>query len=415
VSDKESLISIAKPWLGEEEAEAARRAILSGWVTQGPEVAAFESEFATFVGAKHACAVSSGTTALHLALLAVGVRPGDEVITVSHSFIATANSIRYCGAVPVFVDIEPGTFNMNPAGIERVISERTRAILCVHQMGMPCNLSEILKIRRKHNLPVIEDAACAIGSEILYGDNWEKIGKPHGDVACFSFHPRKIITTGDGGMITTSKGEWDNQFRLWRHQGMSVADTKRHEAKEVIFESYPVVGYNYRMTDIQAAIGREQLKRLPKVIERRRALAGRYRKLLADAALLRLPEEPPWARSNWQSFCVRLPAQCDQRHVMQEMLTAGIATRRAIMCAHREMAYDEEPWSCGLGARTCGCLSGTCARLGESETAQDHAIVLPLFHQMTDADQDEVANTLITAVLQQIAVDKESSKGRATA
>jgi perosamine synthetase len=415
VSDKKSLISIAKPWLGEEEAEAARRAILSGWVTQGPEVAAFESEFATFVGAKHACAVSSGTTALHLALLAVGVRPGDEVITVSHSFIATANSIRYCGAVPVFVDIEPGTFNMNPVGIERVISERTRAILCVHQMGMPCNLSEILKIRHKHNLPVIEDAACAIGSEILYGDNWEKIGKPHGDVACFSFHPRKIITTGDGGMITTSKGEWDNQFRLWRHQGMSVVDTKRHEAKEVIFESYPVVGYNYRMTDIQAAIGREQLKRLPKVIERRRALAGRYRKLLADAPLLRLPEEPPWARSNWQSFCVRLPDQCDQCHVMQEMLTAGIATRRAIMCAHREMAYDEEPWSCGPGARTCGCLSGTCARLGESEKAQDHAIVLPLFHQMTDADQDEVASTLITAVLQQIAVDKESSKERATA
>jgi dTDP-4-amino-4,6-dideoxygalactose transaminase len=276
-------------------------------------------------------------------------------------------------------------------------------------------LSEILKIRRKHNLPVIEDAACAIGSEILYGDNWEKIGKPHGDVACFSFHPRKIITTGDGGMITTSKGEWDNRFRLWRHQGMSVADTKRHEAKEVIFESYPVVGYNYRMTDIQAAIGREQLKRLRQIIERRRVLAGRYKELLAEVPGLRLPDEPPWAKSNWQSFCVRLPDQCDQRHVMQEMLTTGIATRRAIMCAHREMAYDQEPWSCGPGARTCGCLSGTCAHLGESEKAQDHAIVLPLFHQMTDADQDEVANTLITAVLQQIAVDKESRKERATA
>jgi perosamine synthetase len=415
VLDKGRFIPIAKPWMGEQEAEAARRAILSGWVTQGPEVAAFEREFATFVGANYACALSNGTSALHLALLAVGVRPGDEIITVSHSFIATANSIRYCGAVPVFVDVESGTFNMNPELVEEVISARTRAILCVHQMGLPCNLSEVLKIGRQHNLPVVEDAACAIGSEILCDDKWERIGKPHGDIACFSFHPRKVITTGEGGMITTANSEWDRQIRLWRHQGMSVADTKRHEAKEVIFESYPVVGYNYRMTDIQAAIGREQLKRLPKMIERRRALAGRYRKLLADAPLLRLPEEPPWARSNWQSFCVRLPDQCDQRHVMQEMLTAGIATRRAIMCAHREMAYDQGPWSCGPGARTCGCLSGTCARLCESEKAQDHAIVLPLFHQMTDVDQDEVANTLITAVLQQIAVDKESSKDRATA
>jgi len=400
--------------MGEQEAQAARRAILSGWVTQGPEVAAFEAEFAAFVGAKHACAVSSGTTALHLALLAVGVQPGDEVITVSHSFIATANSIRYCGAVPVFVDIEPGTFNINLALLERVISARSRAILCVHQIGMPCNLSEILKIGRKHNLPVVEDAACAIGSEIFWDDNWEKIGKPHGDIACFSFHPRKVISTGDGGMITTSKSEWDSQFRLWRHQGMSVADTARHEAKEVIYESYPVVGYNYRMTDIQAAIGREQLKRLPKIIERRRALAGRYRKLLVDAPALRLPEEPPWARSNWQSYCVRLADRCDQRQVMQEMLNAGIATRRAVMCAHRETAYEREPWSCGAGPGICGCLSGTCARLSESEKAQDHAIVLPLFHQMTDADQDEVANSLITAVLQQSCVDEESSKGRAT-
>jgi perosamine synthetase len=415
VFDRGRFIPIAKPWMGEQEAKAARRAILSGWVTQGPEVAAFESEFAGFVGARYACAVSSCTTALHLALLAVGVGQGDEVITVSHSFIATANSVRYCGAVPVFVDVESGTFNMNPELLERAVSERTRAILCVHQMGMPCNLSEILKIGRKHKLPVVEDAACAIGSEIFWDDNWEKIGKPHGDIACFSFHPRKVITTGEGGMITTTNSEWDRQIRLWRHQGMSVADTARHEAKEVIFESYPIVGYNYRMTDIQAAIGREQLKSLPRIIERRRFLAGRYTKLLADVPGLRLPEEPPWARSNWQSYCVRLPDRCDQRQVMQEMLAAGIATRRAVMCAHRETAYEREPWSCGAGPGTCDCRSGSCVRLSESENAQDHAVVLPLFHQMTDADQDEVAHSLITAVLEQIAVDEESSKGRATA
>jgi dTDP-4-amino-4,6-dideoxygalactose transaminase len=266
-------------------------------------------------------------------------------------------------------------------------------------MGMPCDLSEILTFRRKHNLPVIEDAACAIGSEILYGDNWEKIGKPHGDIACFSFHPRKIITTGDGGMITTSKDEWDNQFRLWRHQGMSVADTERHEAKEVIFESYPVVGYNYRMTDIQAAVGREQLKRLDQIIQRRRVLAGRYKELLAEVPGLRLPEEPPWAKSNWQSYCVDLPDRCDQRQVMQAMLDAEVSTRRGIMCAHREPAYRHGLWSCGVGPGTCGCPAGTCARLGESEKAQAGAVTLPLFHEMTDEEQDKVADTLITAVL----------------
>src|SRR5262245_29680206 len=290
--------------MGEQEVEAAKRSILSGWVTQGPEVEAFEHEFAACVGAKYACAVSSCTTALHLALLAVGVQPGDEVITVSHSYIATANSVRYCGALPVFVDIESATFNMNVALIERVISQRTRALLCVHQMGMPCDLNEILKIAHEHNLPVVEDAACAVGSEILWDGAWEKIGKPHGDIACFSFHPRKLLSTGDGGMLTTTNPEWDKKFRLWRHHGMRVPDTVRHRAKEVIFESYPEVGYNYRMTDIQAAVGREQLKRLPEIVTRRRRQVERYRELLADIPGLLLPEEPEWARSNWQSFCI---------------------------------------------------------------------------------------------------------------
>ncbi|GBE90404.1 DegT/DnrJ/EryC1/StrS family aminotransferase [Nostoc cycadae] len=398
MSEKIQSIPIAKPWIGEAEAEAAKRAIMSGWITQGPEVTAFEQEFAAYVGGKYACAVSNCTTALHLALLAVGVKPGDEVITVSHSYIATANSIRYCGGIPVFVDIEPQTYNINPILIEDVISDRTRAILIVHQIGMPCDLKAILDIAHRHKLPVIEDAACAIGSEILWNGQWEKIGKPHGDIACFSFHPRKIISTGDGGMLTTNNPEWDKQFRLWRQHGMSVPDTVRHGAKQVIFESYPMLGYNYRMTDIQAAVGREQLKRLPEIVERRRYLAQRYHEIIADIPGLKLPSEPAWAKSNWQSYCVRLPQKCEQKQVMQTMLDAGISTRRGIMCAHREAAYQQhETWLCANQRKDCQCSQGNCDRLFESEQAQDKTVLLPLFHQMTEPEQDYVVKVLKTA------------------
>lgn len=394
MSEQRSLLPISRPWMDEAEAQAASRAILSGWVTQGPEVAAFEREFAAYVGAEHACAVSNCTTALHLALLAVGVQPDDEVITVSHSYIATANSIRYCGAVPVFIDIDSHSYNINPTLIADAITDRTRAILVVHQIGMPCDLKAILEIAHKHNLPVIEDAACAIGSEILWDNEWQKIGKPHGDIACFSFHPRKVISTGDGGMLTTNNPEWDRQFRLLRQHGMSVADTVRHGSKQVIFESYPVLGYNYRMTDIQAAVGREQLKRLPEIVSRRRYLAQQYQELLANIEGLELPIEPEWAHSNWQSFCVRLTGKYEQVSVMQQLLDLGIATRRGIMCTHREPAYQQQKWSCGVNRSGCDCKPGSCDRLIESEKAQDNCILLPLFHQLTDEDLDRVVSAL---------------------
>lgn len=384
MSASRPLIPVARPLLGEREADAARRAILSGWVTQGPEVAAFEREFAAATGAPHACAVSSCTTALHLALLSAGVGAGDEVVTVSHSFVATANAIRHCGASPVFVDIELDTFNVDAALVDAAITPRTRAILAVHQLGMPCDMASLVATARRRGVPLIEDAACAIGSEIQWQGEWQRIGRPHGDLACFSFHPRKLLSTGDGGMIVTASAETDGRLRLLRQHGMSVPDTVRHASAQVVFEEYPIVGFNYRMTDIQAAIGREQLQRLPAIVERRRALAARYDAALSRHPRVIVPREPAWACSNWQTYAVRLRG-ADQRTVMQRMLDDGVATRRGVMNAHLEAAYPPGTWR-------------AASSLARSEEAQATAVALPLFHQMTDDEQSRVVSSLTGAL-----------------
>ena len=380
------MIPIAMPLLGEAEAQAAHAAVLSGWVSQGPQVAAFEAEFATLTGARHACAVSNCTTALHLALLAVGVGPGDEVITVSHSFIAGANAIRQCGALPVFVDIAAGGYNIDPAAVAAAVTARTRAILCVHQIGMPCDMEAVMAVARAHDLRVVEDAACAAGAQIRIGGSWQPVGRPLGDVVCFSFHPRKVISTGEGGMLTTDDPRMDAQFRLWRQHGMSVSDTRRHASDRVIIEDYPVAGFNYRMTDIQAAIGRQQLLRLPGIVAARRALAARYAQALMQMEGVTAPVEPGGMRSNWQSYAVGLDPDLDQRALMQHMLEVGIATRRGIMCMHLEAACADIPQRHDLS---------------RSEGARDHTVLLPMFAQMDHDQQDQVLAALRDAVAAQ--------------
>ncbi len=389
---KQPFLPIITPTLGEAEADAAKRVILSGWTTQGPEVKAFEGEFASYVGADHACAVSSCTTALHLALLALGVGPGDEVVSVSHSFIATANAIRYCGATPVFVDVSLDTFNVDASLVAAAIGPKTKAAIVVHQMGMPADLEALVPVFRDRNVPVVEDAACALGSDSLTGREWRRIGRPQGKIACFSFHPRKLLSTGDGGMLTTNDAKLDGSFRLLRHHGMSLSDSARHASPTVVFEEYPVLGYNYRLTDIQAAIGRVQLGRLDGVVKQRRAIAALYRERLADTELL-APTEPTYARSNWQSYCIMIPQWAQQRAVMQHLLDRGIASRRGIMCAHRTGAYPKGTWLCS-GRAACAHESSSCPQLRNSEIAEDRGLLLPLSTTMTVADVDRVVDAL---------------------
>jgi perosamine synthetase len=313
-------------------------------------------------------------------LHALGVGPGDEVITVSHSFIATANAVRYCGATPVFVDIDPLTYNLNPGLLEAAITPRTRAIMPVHQIGLPCDRAAILAVAERHGLPVVEDAACAIGSELRVGGRWERVGRPHGTVACFSFHPRKVITTGDGGMLTTRDPELDRKFRLLRQHAMSVPDTVRHAAKTIVFEEYPEIGFNYRMTDIQGAIGRVQLRRLPDILKRRQDLAANYARALQGVRGLRAPFVPDYARTNYQSYAVRVTPDypLSRDRLMQVLLGEGISTRRGIMNSHQEAAYADLP----------------TAPLPRSEAARDSVVLLPLYNDMTKSEQDRVIGAL---------------------
>ena len=368
-------IPIMRPWLGEAEAEAAADVVRSGWVAQGPRVAEFEAEFSSRVGSVDAVAVSNCTTGLHLALIGAGIGAGDEVVVPSFSFIATTNAPLYVGATPVFADVDLETGNLTPESIEQVITERTRAVLLVHQGGVPADIESIRSLCDRRGLVLIEDAACAIGSTY----RGQIIGS-HSDFVVFSFHPRKLVTTGEGGMVAVADPENARRLRRLREHGMSVSAADRHRAGSVQAEQYLETGYNYRMTDMQAAVGLVQLGKLDAMVERRRFFAARYQAALADLATLTCVGDPPYGTSNYQSFWVLLDERAPiERNVLMERLAArGISTRRGIMAAHLEPA----------------CADLPSVHLSQTERLTHHSLILPIFHDMTEGDQDRVIEAM---------------------
>jgi dTDP-4-amino-4,6-dideoxygalactose transaminase len=379
------MIPIAKPYLTADEAQAAYDTILTGWITQGPRVAEFEEKFASYTGAKYAVAVSNCTTALHLAMIVAGVGPGDEVICPSMSYVATANCIRYVGAIPVFAEINPVNYNLDVADTEKKITAKTKAILLVHQIGMPADIDAFKKLADKHGLKLIEDAACAAGSSY----KGARIGS-HSELVCFSLHPRKVISTGDGGFVTTNREDYYQRMKLLRQHGMSVNDRVRHESSKLIFEDHVEVGYNYRMTDIQAAVGIKQLEKLDWIVAERRKIAMRYNEAFKDIGHIRLPKEEEGYFSNFQSYSIYLKDDCpvSRNEIMQKMLDAGVATRRGIMTAHRETAYKT-------------AYAGVS--LPVSEKACDRSIILPLYIPMSNEDIEKVIESFRMYVSEPVA------------
>ncbi len=367
-------VPFARPSFSGGEAAAIAETIATGWVSQGPRVREFEAAFAERVGAADAVATTSCTTALQLALHVSGVGPGDEVIVPSLSFIATANAVWQCGARPVFADIDPLTYNLDAAAAERAITPRTKAIMPVHQVGLPADMDAFLELAERHGVALVEDAACAIGAEY----KGRRIGSL-GPLACYSLHPRKVITTGEGGMIAVQDPAVAERLRRLRAHGMDMSDLARHAARDVVIESYPERGFNARMTDLQAALGLCQLEVLDDILERRRHLAERYNAALESIPGLQAPYEPPYAQRTWQSYCVRVGPQAavGRTELMRRLLRDGIPTRRGVMAIHEEPSYP-----------------GPHFGLEHTEAAAREVLMLPLFPDLAQEQQDYVLDRL---------------------
>lgn len=373
VEDKE--VFITRPSFTNEENQAVLEVLDSGWVSQGPRVTAFEELFAGYVGTRFAVAVHSCTAALHLALITMGIKPGDEVIVPDYTFVASANAVEYLGARPVFVDIDLSTFNLDMTGLEKAITPRTKAIMPVHLFGLCVDMQALGTVAEQHNLIVVEDAACAVGSKWNGG-----MAGSLGRIGCFSFHPRKVLVTGEGGMITTNDENVARLCRALRNHGATISDLERHRDPDgFLLPSYPMLGYNYRMTDIQAAIGIVQLKRLEVMIARRLEHVKRYDEALAELTDIRLPRAPSHARHTYQSYVIRLRNGGRERRdaVARALLRAGIKVRPGTQAVHRQHYYQAR-------------YGITDNAMPKSSIADDTSIALPLYADMGNDRQDYV-------------------------
>ncbi len=381
MSSNTNQIPLTRPWMGDRELSAVRRVLDSGWLTQGPRTEAFETVVAEAVGTRHAVATNSCTTALDLTLRCLGIEAGDEVIVPSLSFVATANAVLMQGARPIFCDVSVETFNLDPGKLGPLISERTKCVMPVDQMGMPCDMDAILAVTRPGKIPVVQDAACALGS--LY--RGEPVGR-RAVASCFSFHPRKLVTTGEGGMIATDEDDLARDLRTVVSHGASVDEDAKHRSrKALLVVDYAVLGTNYRLSDVLGAIGAEQMKRLPEIVEKRNRWASLYGDLLSAEPRILPPTVPEGSRSNYQSYCVRLAgATAEVRdEIVTRLRIGGVQCTPGIQPIHRYTLYRD--------------LFGETS-LPNTELVADTTLIVPLFPQMTEEDVVAAARALIEAV-----------------
>jgi dTDP-4-amino-4,6-dideoxygalactose transaminase len=373
-------IDVMKPWLGDEEARALADVVSSGWIGQGPKVKEFETDFSGALEVRHAVATSSGTAALHLALVVAGIGTGDDVVVPSLSFIATANAVTYVGARPVFCDVDPASGNVTAETIRAALTLDTRAVIVVDQGGVPVDLDPIRELCDRHEITLIEDAASAVGSQYR--------GRPVGtgaDVTVWSFHQREILTTGEGGMLTTHRADWATRARALREHSLNVSPSDRHGPLQAPQHAYIEIGFNYRMTDLQAAVGIVQLRRLVRMVERRRQIAARYTAGLAGLKGLRFVADPSYGTTNFQSFWVEvLPGfATDREGLLARLSDAGISARRGTMATHRQPAYRwRDTGNAGLQA---------------TERLTDRTLILPVFHELDNPGLNRVINCIRTA------------------